>query len=111
PGQSVVNSIRDAVGREKVVGVRNAQRELVRLPAPGRLLVQSTRGAWIVQRDGSRRLLGRYRDASWSPHGKYVAGVLHGTELVALEPTGPVRWEKPHKQRLALPRWSFEGYR
>ena len=44
PGRSVVNSIRDAVGREKVVGVRNAQRELVRLPAPGRLLVQSPRG-------------------------------------------------------------------
>ena len=28
PGQSVVNSIRDAVGREKVVGVRPAHRDL-----------------------------------------------------------------------------------
>jgi hypothetical protein len=111
PGRSVVNSIRDAVGREKVVGVRNAQRDLVRLPAPGRLLVQTPRGAWVVQRDGSRRLLGRYRDASWSPHGKFVAGVLHGRTLVALEPNGTVRWEKPHRQRLALPRWSYEGFR
>jgi Tol biopolymer transport system component len=37
--------------------------------------------------------------------------VLHGRELVTLEPNGNVRWEKPHKQRLAFPRWSFEGYR
>ena len=111
PGRSVVNSLRDAVGREKVSGVRNAQRDLVRLPAPGRLLVQTSRGAWVVQRDGSRRLLGPYRDASWSPHGKFVAAVLHGRTLVALKPNGTVRWEKPHRQRLALPRWSFEGYR
>jgi hypothetical protein len=111
PGRSVVNSLRDAVGREKVAGVRNAQRDLVRLPAPGRLLIQTPRGAWVVQRDGSRRLLGRYRDASWSPHGKFVAAVLHGRTLVALEPNGTVRWEKPHRARLAVPRWSFEGYR
>jgi hypothetical protein len=111
PGRSVVNSIRDAVGREKVVGLRNAQRDLVRLPARGRLLVQTPRGAWVVQRDGSRRLLGRYRDASWSPRGKFVTGVLHGRTLVALEPDGTVRWEKPHREALALPRWSFEGYR
>jgi hypothetical protein len=111
PGHSVVNSIRDAVGREKVVGVRNAQRELVRLPAPGRLLVQSRRGAWIVQRDGSRRLLGRYSDASWSPRGLFVAGVLHRHELVALEPNGTVRWEKPRNQVVRLPRWSSEGFR
>jgi hypothetical protein len=110
PGRSVVNSIRDAVGREKA-GVRNAQRELVGLPAPGRLLVQSPRGAWIVQRDGSRRLLGRYKDASWSPHGLFVAGVLHGRELVTLDPKGTVRWEKPHEERLAYPRWSYEGFR
>src|SRR5206468_5219309 len=105
PGHSVVNSIRDAVGREKVVGVRNAQRDLVRLPAPGRLLVQTPRGAWVVQRDGSRRLLGRYRDASWSPHGKFVAGVLPSRTLVALEPNGTVRREKAQQQRLAPPGW------
>jgi len=111
PGRSVVNSIRDTVGREKVVGVRNANRELVRLPAPGRLLVQSRRGAWIVQQDGSRRLLGPYRDAAWSPHGRFVAGVLRGRELVTVDPQGNVRWEKPRKQRLAFSRWSYEGSR
>jgi hypothetical protein len=111
PGRSVVNSIRDAVGREKVVGVRNAKRELVRLPARGRVLVQSRRGAWIVQQSGSRRLLGPYRDASWSPHGLFVAGVLHRRELVTFDPQGNVRWEKPRKARLAFPRWSYEGFR
>jgi hypothetical protein len=111
PGRSVVNSIRDAVGREKVASVRNAQRELVRLPAPGRLLVQSPRAAWVVQQDGSRRRLGPYRDAAWSPHGLFVAGVLNARDLVALEPNGKVRWEKPNKRRVAFPRWSFEGFR
>jgi hypothetical protein len=111
PGRSVVNSIRDTVGREKVVGVRNAKQELVRLPAPGRLLVQSRRGAWIVHQDGSRRRLGPYRDVSWSPHGLFVAGVLHARELVTLDPQGNVRWAKPHRQRVALPRWSYEGFR
>src|SRR4029453_1027058 len=111
PGRSVVNSIRDAVGRAKVPGVRNPQREPVRLPAPGRLLVQSPRAAWVVQQDGSRRRLGPYRDVAWSPHGLFVAGVLNARDLVALEPNGKVRWEKPNKRRVAFPRWSFEGFR
>ena len=111
PGQSVVNSVRDAVGREKVVGVRNAHRELVRLPAPGRLLLNSARGPWVVQENGSRRPLGLYRMASWSPHGKFVAAVRNGYVLVALEPNGTVHWEKPRKQGVAFPRWSYEGFR
>ena len=111
PGKSFVNSVRDAVGREKVVGVRNAHRELVRLPAPGQLLLNSARGPWVVQANGSRRPLGQYRMASWSPHGKFVAAVRNGYELVALEPNGKVHWEKPRKQGVASPRWSYEGYR
>jgi WD40-like Beta Propeller Repeat len=105
PGRSVVDSVR------RTIGVEHAQRELFRLPAPGRLLVQSERGAWVVQPDGSRRLLGRYRDASWSPRGKFVAAILDGRTLVALEPNGTVHWEKPQRVRLASPRWSYEGYR
>jgi dipeptidyl aminopeptidase/acylaminoacyl peptidase len=111
PGKSVVNSVRDVVGRSKVVGVRNAHRELVRLPAAGRLLVNSARGPWVVQENGSRRPLGRYRMATWSPHGKFVAAVRNGYELVALEPNGKVHWVKPRKQGVASPRWSYEGYR
>jgi hypothetical protein len=111
PGKSVVNTLRDAVGREKVVGVKNAHRELVRLPAPGPILVQSPRGAWVVQPSGSRRLLSGYAMASWSPHGKFVVGVRYGFELVALEPNGKVHWTRGRKQRIGFPRWSYEGYR
>jgi len=111
PGRSVVNSLRDAVGREKVVGVRPAHRELVRLPASGRLLLESPGGSWVVGESGSRRRLGPYRMASWSPRGLYVAAILRGFELVALDPKGDVRWTRGRKQRLAFPRWSYEGYR
>jgi hypothetical protein len=111
PGQSVVNSVRDAVGREKVVGVRNAHRELVGLPASGELLVESERAAWIVQPSGSRRRLGRYTMVSWSPHARFVAAVRFGFELVALDPKGSIRWARGRKQPIAFPRWSYEGYR
>src|SRR5436190_11504499 len=106
PGRSVVNSVRDAVGREKVVGVRPAHRELVRLPAPGRLLVVSPSGTWVFS-GSSRRRLGPYRMASWSPHGKYVAAVKN-FELYALDPNakGHVRWSMGFKRPVASPRWS-----
>jgi hypothetical protein len=111
PGQSVVDSLRDAVGREKVVGVRPAHRELVRLPAPGRLLLSSPAGTWVVKRS-SRRLLGPYRMPAWSPRGKYVAAVKN-LELYTLDPEakGRVRWSKGFKRRIASPRWSYEGFR
>jgi hypothetical protein len=105
PGRSVVNSVR------RTIGVQHAQSELVRLPAPGRLLVDSARGAWVVRSDGSRRLLGRYRDPAWSPHGLFVAAVSNRRELVALDPKGNVRWVKPERPVVRSPRWSYEGYR
>jgi len=64
PGRSVVHSLR------KAVGVENAQTELFSLPARGRLLVSGRGGTWIVNADGSRRRLGAYRDAAWSPSGR-----------------------------------------
>jgi hypothetical protein len=110
-GESVVNSLRDAVGREKVVGVRPAHRELVQLPAPGRILVASPSGTWVVK-GTSRRRLGPYRMPSWSPRGLYVAAV-RDFELYALDPQakGHVRWSKGFKRRAASPRWSYEGFR
>jgi hypothetical protein len=80
------------------------------LPAPGRLLVVSPGGPWIVQDDGARRRLGAFRDATWSPGGKYVAAA-RGRELVALEPDGDERWVRPAPGRVATPRWSPDGYR
>ncbi len=85
PGRAVVERVREAVGVER------SQPALFSLPSGGRLLVNSDAGTWIVQSDGSRRLLGRYAGATWSPHGRYVAA-SGGDELVALEPGGELRW-------------------
>ncbi len=105
PGRAVLSSIRDAVR-----GERNARPALFSLPTGGRLLVESSRGVWVVQRDGSKRLLSGYRDAAWSPRGLYLAAV-RGHELRALEPNGEVHWSLARRGRLALPRWSSEGFR
>jgi hypothetical protein len=103
PGHAVLGSLRDAVRGEP-----NAAPALFSLPTPrSRLLVNSAEGAWVVQSDGSKRLLDGYRDASWSPHGLYLAA-LHGDELRALEPNGDVHWSVG-RAGLASPRWSNEG--
>jgi hypothetical protein len=103
PGQAVVDRVRDAVGREP------AEPALVRLPAPGRLLVVSEDGPWVVQEDGSKRLLGDYDDASWSPTGLYVVAA-EGRHLVALEPeNADVRWSLARDEPVRDPRWSGGG--
>ena len=97
PGRAMLDGIRE------VVGVEKAQPALFSLPAPGRLLVTSDSGAWVVEQDGSKRLLGSYRKASWSPFGRFVVA-SRANELVALEPDGSVRWTlaRPDVQ---FPRW------
>jgi hypothetical protein len=101
PGRAVLGSLRDAVGRE---GVKHAQPALVSLPAPGRLLVQSAKGPWVVQADGSRRLLGRYHEASWSPHGLFLT-VTRPNQLLAVDPKGRVRWALARSD-VRFPRWT-----
>jgi hypothetical protein len=85
PGRAVLDELREAVGVEK------AQPALFSLPTPGQLLVIADSGAWVVADDGSKRLLGRYREASWSPLGRFVVASRRN-ELVALTPEGEVRW-------------------
>ena len=85
PGRSVVHSLREAVG------VKEAEPALFSLPTRGDLLVTSRKGLWLVHRDGSKRLLGRYRDATFSPHGLFIAAT-RANQLVALDPKGNVRW-------------------
>jgi hypothetical protein len=85
PGRSVVRSLREAVG------VKEAEPALFSMPAPGQLLVTSRQGLWLVRADGSKRLLGHYGHASFSPHGLYVTAT-RANELVALDPKGKVRW-------------------
>jgi hypothetical protein len=104
-GHAVWGSFRDAVGEQ------DAKQALFSLPvAHSRLLVNSAEGAWVVQSDGSKRLLAGYREASWSPHGLYLAAV-HGDELRALEPDGDVHWSIARGGGIRAPRWSFDGYR
>jgi hypothetical protein len=98
PGRAVLDEIRE------VVGVERAQPALFSLPAPGRLLVSSDAGVWIVQQDGSRRLLGEYREASWSPFGRFVVAAREN-ELAALEPDGGVRWTLA-RPGVRFPRWA-----
>jgi hypothetical protein len=103
PGMAVVNRFRDAVGREP------SQPALVELPAPGRLLVLSPDGPWVVREDGSKRLLGNYEDASWSPRGLYVVATK-GRQLVALDPeSGKPRWSLSRTEPVSDPRWGGVG--
>jgi hypothetical protein len=103
-GSSIVHSVR------KAVGISKAAPALTRLPAGGQVLVSSGEGPWIVQQDGSKRLLGRYEQASWSPHGLFVA-VTKRHELLAVDPHGTVRWSLARPGRISLPRWAPDGYR
>ncbi len=86
PGRAVLNEIREAVATE-------APAPLFRLPSPGALLVVSEQhgGVWVVNEDGSRRRLGDYEDAQWSPFGRYVV-VTRRNLLRAVSPDGEERW-------------------
>ena len=97
PGRAVLDSIRESVGVEK------AKPALFSLPAPGRLLVTSDSGAWVVDADGSKRRLGDWGQASWSPFGRFVV-VARTNELAAVEPNGDVHW-KLSRRGVRLPRW------
>jgi WD40-like Beta Propeller Repeat len=103
PGRAVIESVREAIGVER------SQPALFSLPADGRLLVSSGRGSWIVRPDGSKRLLGRYREASWSPRGLFVAAARRN-ELVALDVEGELRWSLARRD-VTHPRWAPSGYR
>jgi len=97
PGRAVLDGVRE------VVGVEKAQPALFSLPAPGRLLVTADSGAWVVDEDGSKRRLGSYREASWSPFGRFVVASRRN-ELVALTPRGEVRWTLARPD-VRFPRW------
>ena len=98
PGQAVLDEIRE------VVGVERAEQALFALPAPAKLLVASDSGVWVVQEDGSRRRLGDYREASWSPFGRFVVAA-RANELAALELDGDVRWSLA-REGVNSPRWT-----
>jgi len=106
PGAAVAEWIRDAVRP----GQENARPALLRLPAEGRLLVNSEEGPWIVGRGGSMRRLGDYTDARWSPRGLFVIAT-RGRQLVALDQVGEVRWSLARARAVNSPAWSPDGFR
>lgn len=98
PGQAVVNAVR------RSIGISHAAPALFRLPASGRLLVSGGGGTWVVAADGSKRRLGDWTSASWSPHGLYVA-VWSNDVLAAVEPAhGEVHWSLA-RPRVSRARW------
>jgi hypothetical protein len=106
-GAKVVDVLRDVTG----IGAGNARPALTSLPAEGRVLVTTGHAAWVVNDDGSKRRLGAYRDAAWSPRGLFVA-VTHGRALSAVEPaTGAVHWSISEHERVSDPAWAPSGYR
>lgn len=94
-------SVRDWVG-DVFTDSPRPQPTLAEIPGGGRLLVQSAEGPWVVRPDGSRRLLGDYESASWSPHGLFVVAAK-GRTLTALEPDGTPRWSVSAAKRVAFP--------
>jgi WD40 repeat protein len=80
------------------------------VPGGGRLLVRSPAGPWVVGADGSKRLLGAYDDAAWSPHGLFVVAT-RDRQLVALDPRGGVRWSLARPTAISGARWSPSGFR
>jgi len=98
PGRAVVDAVR------RSIGIEHATPALFRLPAPGRLLVSGDGGTWVVSADGSKRRLGSYDEAAWSPHGLYVVAATRDA-LAAVEPgTGDVHWALA-RPAISVPRW------
>src|SRR5439155_16231097 len=98
PARALVNAVR------RTIGVDHAAPALFRLPAPGRLLVSGPGGTWVVSADGSKRRLGDYTEAAWSPHGLFVIATA-ANQLAAVEPAdGTVHWSIARK-RITFPRW------
>jgi hypothetical protein len=100
PGRAVGDWIRD-----RVAGKEETEPALVRLPAAGQLLVVSEEGPWLVRTDGSKRLLGAYDDASFSPSARFVIAT-RGRRVVALEPDGDPRWSVTRPDPVADARWA-----
>ena len=108
PRSDVGRWVRDVLG----AGEPGARPVLARLPGGGRLLVRAGDSAWVVAPDGSKRRLGAYDGASWSPHGRFVVA-WRGHELAALDPRGRVRWSLARsREPVTAARWApVDGFR
>jgi hypothetical protein len=106
PGRAVGDWLRDRVADQE-----ETEPALFRLPTSGQLLVVSEAGPWLVRSDGSKRLLGAYDDASFSPSARFVIAT-RGRRVVALEPDGDPRWSVTRPDPVAHARWApLPGFR
>jgi hypothetical protein len=108
PGEAIGDWVRAVV--EPAPKPRHVQRVLGPLPGGTRLLAVSPAGAWVVQRDGTRRRLGAYDAAAFSPHGLFVA-VTRGRVLAAVDLRGRVHWTLTRPAPASVPSWSPDGFR
>ena len=73
--------------------------------------MQSASGSWIVHADGSKRLLGAYGEATWSPHGLFVAATSRH-QLATVAPGGEVHWTLERSGPVRLASWNGpDGFR
>lgn len=109
PGQALGGYLRDRIVRDTP---REAAPPALVTGTPGRLLLTTPAGVWVVRGDGSGRLLGRYAAGTWSPNGLFV-GVTRDRTLAAVEPdTGTVRWRLDTRAPVSDVRWSpRDGFR
>jgi hypothetical protein len=95
---------------DQTLGVKGARPVLFSLPTSGQILVAGDGGVWTVQTNGSKRRLGAADQATWSPHGLYVAVAQHD-QLAALNPRGVTIWSVGRPD-VRFPRWyPPTGYR
>jgi hypothetical protein len=109
PAGAKVGDLVSEMGEAVGIGKQDARPALRSLPAAGELLVESGQGPWIVREDGSKRLLGDYGEATWSPRGLFVAAA-DGRELIAVEPGGEVRWTITAPGPLSDVTWGGIGF-
>jgi hypothetical protein len=82
---------------------RRARAGALLSPGSGAAARDQPPGRLAVRADGSKRLLGRYRDAIFSPHGLYIAAV-RANELVALDTRETCAGRSPARAR--APTWT-----
>ena len=102
-GATVTDWVQTAVGGSGTV--TQERPALTHVPSGGRLLVGTAAGQWLVAEDGSRRFLGDFQNATWSPGGLYV-GVSDGSNLTALSPDGTSQWSVPAPGQVEDPAWA-----
>ncbi len=107
PDSGVGHFVRHVLG----IGKHRARPALVRLPGAGRLLVQAGGSVWVVSSDGTKRRLGAYSGASWSPRGLFAIAWRDGV-LTAVSPAGDVRWSVSRPEMITSARWApGDGFR